>query len=131
MGVVAIESHKIEAEMDINRIIRELNDDRKRLGRIIEALEVIAKTGGGLPKPPSRRGRKFMDAAGRRDVSERMRRYWAQRREIKAADEAAKQERPEPENPIDESRGPKVVCIGAAVGVPRTPEGAPYMENRA
>ena len=66
--------------MDIDGIIRDLNEERDRLNRIIESLELVAKTGGGCGKPPGRRGRKFMDTAGRQEVSERMKNYWARRR---------------------------------------------------
>lgn len=70
--------------MDIHRIIRDLSEERKHLERIIESLELVAKTGGGYIKPPGRRGRKFMDVAGREEVSIRMKKYWAGRREAKA-----------------------------------------------
>lgn len=71
--------------MDIHQIIRELNDERRHLERIIESLEMVVRTGGGSTKPPSRRGRKSMDAVGRQEVSARMKRYWARRREERAA----------------------------------------------
>jgi hypothetical protein len=66
--------------MDIHRIIRDLNEERENLNRIIESLELVAKTGRGYSKPPGRRGRKFMDTAARQEVSERMKKYWAARR---------------------------------------------------
>jgi hypothetical protein len=72
---------------NLEQIIRDLNEERKRLSRIIEALEDIAARGADDTKPPSRRGRKFMDSAGRHEVSERMRRYWAGRREKKTSTE--------------------------------------------
>jgi len=75
--------------MDIHRILKDLNEERRRLERIIESLEVVVKTGGGYIKPPSRRGRKFMDAEDRLEVSERMKRYWAGKREEKKAKAAA------------------------------------------
>ncbi len=67
--------------MDIYRIIDELGEERERLGRIIESLEVLA-LGVELPAPVTgkRRGRKFMDESGRKEVSERMKLYWAKRR---------------------------------------------------
>lgn len=69
--------------MDVDQIIRELSEERKRLGRIIEALE---KKGleGVAARTRSTRGRKSMDAAARKEVSERMRRYWAMRRAANA-----------------------------------------------
>jgi hypothetical protein len=66
--------------MDIHRIIRDLNEEREHLDRVIAALELVTKTGGGYNKFPGRRGRKFMDVAGREEVSIRMKKYWAGRR---------------------------------------------------
>jgi hypothetical protein len=67
--------------MDLYRIIRELVHERDRLQRIIESLQEMKPA----DKPPARpdrkrRGRKSMDRAAREEVSERMKRYWAQRR---------------------------------------------------
>jgi hypothetical protein len=76
--------------MDLYRIIRELVQERDRLQRIIESLEDVKLPGN----PPihgrgKRRGRKSMDRAAREEVSERMKRYWAQRRtERNAGNEA-------------------------------------------
>jgi hypothetical protein len=77
--------------MDLYRIIRELVQERDRLQRIIDSLEEM-KLFGKLPaKPdPKRRGRKSMDPAARTEVSERMTRYWAQR---KARENANEEER--------------------------------------
>jgi hypothetical protein len=66
--------------MDLYRIIDDLMAERNRIDRIIRSLE----ESGPEAKPTKRRGRKFMDAAGRREVSERMRKYWAQRRKEQA-----------------------------------------------
>lgn len=67
--------------MDLYRIISELEQERKRLQRIIESLENLDPAGA----PPvravgKRRGRKSMDRAAREEVSARMKRYWAIRR---------------------------------------------------
>jgi hypothetical protein len=73
--------------MDLYRIIRELVQERDRLQRIIESLQEMKPDG----KPPvrveakKRRGRKSMDRAARQEVSERMKRYWAQRKAKPAA----------------------------------------------
>jgi len=73
--------------MDLYRIIRELVLERDRLERIIESLEKMKPDA----KPPiriettKRRGRKSMDRAARQEVSDRMKRYWAQRKAEKAA----------------------------------------------
>jgi len=61
--------------------IRELHEEKKRLDRLIAALEAIAN--GESPEGTSslpRRGRKTMSAEERKQVSERMKRYWAGRR---------------------------------------------------
>lgn len=70
--------------MDLYRIIRELVLERDRLQRIIDSLEEMKPNAG---KPPvrtesgaKRRGRKSMDPVARVEVSERMKRYWAQRK---------------------------------------------------
>lgn len=65
--------------MDIEKIIEELRAERNRLEGIIVALERLHGT-DATAATPKRRGRKFMDKQGRKDVSERMKRYWAARR---------------------------------------------------
>jgi hypothetical protein len=66
--------------MDLDGIIRELFEERKRLDRLIQMLE--QQGSDGSPRPAKgRRGRKSMDGAARREVSERMKQYWAKRRE--------------------------------------------------
>ena len=69
--------------MDLYRIIRELVQERDNLQRIIESLEemkfigkIPARSDGGA----KRRGRRSMDHDARKEVSERMKRYWAQRK---------------------------------------------------
>jgi hypothetical protein len=68
--------------MDVYRIIRELVLERDRLQRIIESLEEMAPNGKAPVRADGarRRGRKSMDRAAREEVSERMKRYWAQRK---------------------------------------------------
>jgi hypothetical protein len=66
--------------MDLRKTIAELYDEKSRLDRVIASLEQL-----GADPPPvsiavSRRGRKFMSPQERHEVSERMRRYWAERR---------------------------------------------------
>jgi hypothetical protein len=65
--------------VDLHRLIRELSDMKKHFDRTIAALEGLAGTLDIKPVK-SRRGRKSMDARERREVSERMKRYWAGRR---------------------------------------------------
>jgi hypothetical protein len=67
--------------MDLYRIIRELVQERDRLQRIIDSLEAMQVPGRVQTRPEGkRRGRKSMDHTARAEVSERMKRYWAQRR---------------------------------------------------
>ena len=67
---------------DLYRIIRELVDERDKLDRIITSLEQMILSGEASGPTPKlkRRGRKSMDSAARKQVSERMKRYWAKRR---------------------------------------------------
>jgi hypothetical protein len=69
--------------MNLRAILEELYLERDRMGRTIAALEELAS-----PEPPQvhdRRGRKSMGAAERLEVSERMKKYWANRRKGRAA----------------------------------------------
>lgn len=70
--------------MDLYRIINELDQERERLTRIIESLEGMMPSGKTPARPAGkRRGRKSMDDAARREVSERMKLYWEGRRKEK------------------------------------------------
>jgi hypothetical protein len=73
--------------MDLYRIIQELVNERNRIQRLIESLERAEGAVRGRSRRPSsitaggkRRGRKSMDEAARKEVSERMKLYWAMRR---------------------------------------------------
>ena len=67
--------------MDWYAAIRELHEEKKRLDRLIAALEAIEKgTSSESTSGSPRRGRKTMSAEERKQVSERMKRYWAGRR---------------------------------------------------
>jgi hypothetical protein len=68
--------------MDLAKIIQKLCEERTKLDKIIEALEQLHESAAlaearKIKKP---RGRKFMDEKDRREVSERMKKYWAARR---------------------------------------------------
>jgi hypothetical protein len=65
--------------MNLNKTIRDLHEELKKLNSVIAAVEEFERA-GTLP-PPHRRGRKSMDGPERRLVSERMRKYWASQRE--------------------------------------------------
>ncbi len=68
--------------MDLYKTIRQLYEEKKRLDLVIAGLEELerATASGLVATPKKRRGRKHMDAKARKEVSERMKRYWAQRR---------------------------------------------------
>ncbi len=67
--------------MDLNKIISELLEERQRLDRLVASLEQIeAELPHSKVARESRRGRKSMDAEGRAAVSERMKKYWENRR---------------------------------------------------
>ena len=64
--------------MDLNETIRELREEHTRLSAVIAQLESLNESN---ERPQgSRRGRKSMGETERREVSERMKRYWASRR---------------------------------------------------
>lgn len=65
---------------DLYNIIRELVNERNKLDRIIESLEQMILSGETSEPILKRRGRKSMDPVARKQVSERMKRYWAKRR---------------------------------------------------
>lgn len=67
--------------MDVFQALRELYEEKKRLDSAISALEarhrlLADSTGSAI----GRRGRKSMSAEERQEVSRRMSRYWANRR---------------------------------------------------
>jgi chromosome condensin MukBEF MukE localization factor len=79
--------------VDLYKAIRELIDEKKRIERIISSLEAMQKEGMvALPGKAvtktgnaKRRGRKSMSPEERREVSERMARYWEARRRERIA----------------------------------------------
>ena len=72
--------------MDLNQTIAELRTERDRLDSAISQMESLAEfRNGSAQAPRSTRGRKAMGQAERREVSERMKRYWASRRKAHGA----------------------------------------------
>ena len=64
--------------MDYRAILKELRNQRDKVSRAIEDLEALQ---AGLPVTrKSNRGRKTMGAEERKEVSARMKKYWASRR---------------------------------------------------
>src|ERR1039457_1381033 len=72
--------------MDLYKAIQDLHAEKGKLDRVIASLEELQRTAGSapvLPKPAKRRGRKSMNSSERQEVSGRMRKYWAGRRQPK------------------------------------------------
>jgi hypothetical protein len=69
--------------MDFTKTLRNLLAEKAKLDRVIASLEELQSGGNGASSPvPGRRcGRKSMEPAERQAVSERMKKYWAKRRE--------------------------------------------------
>ncbi|PWU05261.1 MAG: hypothetical protein C5B51_15035 [Terriglobia bacterium] len=72
----------IAKKMDLGKTIRLLIAERDRLIKTIASLEQL-QAGEPAAVSQKRRGRKFMGARERREVSERMMRYWAKRNAAK------------------------------------------------
>jgi hypothetical protein len=70
--------------MDLYKAIQDLYAEKEKLERVIASLEDLQRAaGGGIPPSPGsgkRRGRKSMGQDERQEVSERMKKYWARRR---------------------------------------------------
>ena len=66
--------------MDVDKALRELYAEKKRLDRAIVALEDSIKALAGRAPDRTRRGRKGMGPEERLRVSKRMSAYWATRR---------------------------------------------------
>jgi len=64
--------------MDIDKTLRELHQEKKRLDGTIAALEARLKVMSGLQR--HRRGRKGMSPEQRLEVSRRMQKYWEARK---------------------------------------------------
>jgi hypothetical protein len=65
--------------MDVFDALKALFEEKKRVEKLIGMLEARQRIQSGLP-PRRRRGRISMGVEERQQVSERMRRYWEQRR---------------------------------------------------
>jgi hypothetical protein len=70
----------MKSGMDLRKTIAELYEEKTRLDRVIASLEQLGETPFAVSFATPRRGRKFMSPEERREVSERMRRYWAGRK---------------------------------------------------
>lgn len=74
--------------MDLLKAIRELHEEKKRLDAAISSLELMLAAEARLPalrvSMGRKRGRKSMSREEREQVSERMKKYWAARRDAAA-----------------------------------------------
>jgi hypothetical protein len=66
--------------MDVVKAIRELREELARVSAMIAVLEEKLRKDKSASPAPKRRGRKRMSREERLLVSERMRRYWANRK---------------------------------------------------
>jgi hypothetical protein len=68
--------------IDLRKVLKDLYTQRERLEHVITSLEALQQgsAAGVPPHKKSNRGRKSMGPEERREVSERMRKYWAARR---------------------------------------------------
>jgi hypothetical protein len=69
--------------MDLSKTLQQLYAQKAKLESVIAALEelVAARERTSAPDPGKRPGRKAMGAVERQQVSERMKRYWANRQQ--------------------------------------------------
>ena len=74
--------------MDIAKTIQYLREEKAKLDAVVAALEQLQRESGSRRVPSlggKRRGRTSMDARERQEVSARMKRYWAKRRQQKSS----------------------------------------------
>ena len=70
--------------MNLKAMIGYFRDELRKVERVIAAIEDLQTNGleNSRTSARGRRGRKFMNAEERREVSERMKRYWAKRQRM-------------------------------------------------
>ena len=67
---------------ELSKLIKDIQRERLKLDQAITSLERLDALKTEARKYlRGRRGRRFMDEQGRKEVSERMRKYWASRRQ--------------------------------------------------
>jgi hypothetical protein len=69
--------------MDLLKILAEMHEERKKLKTIIASLEAMQ---GQAANARGRRVRKGMDSAARKAASQRMKSYWAARKQQESAE---------------------------------------------
>ena len=65
-------------DMDLTKTIEDLRREKEKLEQVIASLEELQAT-GQIPVRERRRGRRSMSPEERREVSARMKKYWANR----------------------------------------------------
>jgi hypothetical protein len=74
--------------MDLYKAIQDLYAEKEKLERVIASLEELQRAAEAAPQPKAeggkRRGRKSMGSKERQEVSERMKKYWENRRKKQA-----------------------------------------------
>ena len=77
----------IDVRSSLNRALKSLHADRARLDRQIDAvtsaISALGGAAGRVAKAVARKGRRKMNAAQKKAVSQRMKAYWAKRRASK------------------------------------------------
>jgi hypothetical protein len=69
--------------MDLHKTIQDLYAEKEKLERVIASLEELQRAAAAnahVMGSSKRRGRKSMSSQERKEVSERMKKYWANRR---------------------------------------------------
>jgi hypothetical protein len=69
--------------MDLNKTIQDLYAEKEKLERVIASLEELQRASAANAQVvgrSKRRGRKSMGSKERQEVSDRMKKYWADRR---------------------------------------------------
>ena len=69
--------------MDLQKILSDLEAERDRIVRAIEALAGIGSSSRGAPQPKGGRRRRGMTPEARRRISLAMKKRWAERRKKK------------------------------------------------
>ena len=82
-GTEAYAETRRRRKMDLLRIIKDLVEDKVKIENAIAMLEDLQQHAVEIPDlpKPKRKGRKAMPPEERREVSDRMKRYWANYRE--------------------------------------------------
>jgi hypothetical protein len=62
--------------MDLTKTIEKLRREKAKLERVISSLEELRSTVAKALRQQKRRGKKSMSLEERREVSERMKKYW-------------------------------------------------------